>query len=105
MFCHTHRERERESVSSACLTKHFEVGLALGVPGGQPVDLAEEFPLVAQLDMLDGESGSLIVSDHLDAAAVVGVVVHNVLTAIAVEDPRSCAVSCGFLRKETRVRA
>lgn len=42
------------------LTKHSEVGLALGIPGSQSINLAEEFPLIGELDVLDGESSSLL---------------------------------------------
>ena len=43
------------------LTKHSEVGLALSVPGSQPVNLAEEFPLVGELHILNVELSSQLV--------------------------------------------
>lgn len=43
------------------LTKHSEVSLALNASRSQAVNLAEEFPLVREPDILDDESSSLLV--------------------------------------------
>lgn len=74
-------------------TEHPEVGLALGGAGGQPVDLAEELPLVRQLHLLEAEPVAPLARDHLDAPAVVRVVVHHLLAAVGVgdTDPRAAA--------------
>lgn len=69
------------------LTKHSEVSLALSASSSQAINLAEEFPLVREPDILDDESSSLLVRSHLDAIAVVCVVVRHLLTVITVEDP------------------
>lgn len=78
------------------------MSLALGGPGSQPVDLAEELPLVGELDILDGESSSLLVRSHLDATGVVGALVHQILAVVAVEDPRPRAAADGSLQEDAQ---
>lgn len=43
------------------LTKHSEVSLAFSASSSEAINLAEEFPLVREPDILDDESSSLLV--------------------------------------------
>lgn len=90
------------ATAEGSLTKHSEVSLALSASSSQPVHLAEELPLVREPDVLDDESGSLLVRSQLDAIAVIGVVVGNLLVVIEVEDPRPRAAAYGSLQEDTR---
>lgn len=90
------------ATAEGSLTKHSEVSLALGASSSQPVHLAEELPLVREPDVLDDEPGSLLVRSHLDAIAVICVVVGNLLAVIQVEDPRPRAATYGSLQEETQ---
>lgn len=72
-----------------CLTEHPEVGLAFSVACSHAVDLAEELPLVSQLDILDGQQHTLLVPDvgHRDAAREICTIVHYLLCIVTIVDP------------------
>lgn len=65
------------------------MGLAFSVACSHAVDLAEELPLISQLDVLDGKQHALLVPNvgHCDTAREVCTIIHYLLCVVTVVDP------------------
>lgn len=83
----------------ALLTKHSEPGLALGVPGGHPVHLADEHHVVREAHVLDEELGAVTMGHGVHPVREVRLVVHHAESFVAVVDALAFAAAHRFLQE------
>lgn len=84
----------------ALLTKHSESGLALGVPGGEPVHLADEHHVVREAHISDEELGAVMIGHGVHPAREVRTVVHHAENVVGVVDALAFAAAHRFLQEE-----
>lgn len=81
------------------------MSLSFSASRSQSIHLAEEFPLIRGLDVLNGELSSLLVQSHIDTTTVISLVVYHLIPAIAVEDPHPRAATVSLQRGGHEVSA